>query len=88
MMENWDWKVTNLAHQLKRPRPRWTAFPLEFSTSTQRQHRTAKEEMRASVLSRRGNDREGSKKKQWMRIVKRKMLQGRGAPAPLHRFER
>lgn len=62
-------KVTNLAHQLKRQHG-GRRFPPEFSTSTQRQHRTAKEEMRVSVLSGCENHRE--------RVARAKAMDGDG----------
>lgn len=40
MTENWDWKITNLAYQLKRPP--MDCVPPDLSMSTQRQHQTVK----------------------------------------------
>lgn len=40
MIENWDWKITNLAYQLKRPP--MDCVPPDLSTCTQRQHQTVK----------------------------------------------
>lgn len=86
MMENWDGKVTNLAHQLKRPHG-GRRFPLSsprvLSANTERQRRKCAR----LCLVRCENGREGSqkKKKQWMGIVGKKKVQGHGAPAPLRR---